>query len=332
MNEEILLSIIVPCYNVPLPQLRQCLDSLEFLDKVVTHEVWIIDDGSTKDEVVAYIESRHNPHLHALRQENMGCGGARNTGIEHSRGEYVTFVDADDFIYYGPYIELLKILREKQPDILAQGYSMRYEGAATNFMMNYDIHPSACSYFIHRSLLTKLRFTPHIYHEDEEFSTKLHLLRAHLITVPFSAYFYRYESTSITHNTERTHVLKRFEDFRTILHGLQSLDVPSPHDLALQRRLDIMAMCYILTLLRDSASRADTLFALKKLAELRLYPLPLRWRGLRYAAVALTTRIPTVAHLLSPLVKLLFKIQDASAEKRAFAAHAYLVNADEPEV
>ena len=281
---------------------------------------------------MAYVESRHDPHLHAIRQENMGCGGARNTGINHSRGKYITFVDADDFIYYGPYIELLKILREQQPDILAQGYTMHYEGAATTFMMNYDIHPSACSYFIRRALLADLRFTPHIFHEDEEFSTKLHLLRAHLITVPYSAYFYRYESTSITHNTERVHVLKRFEDYRTILHNLQLLNVPSPHDLALRRRLDIMAMCYVLTLLRDSSSRTDTIDALHQLAELNLYPLPFRWHGLRYLAVALSTRVPFIAHLISPLIKLLFKIQDASAEKRAFAAHAYLVNADEPEV
>ena len=95
------------------------MDSLELVGSILPFEVWFIDEGSKEDYIVSYVEEQANPHFHALRQPNMGCGGARNTGIEHSTGRYVTFVDSDDFIYYGPYIEILKVLKETQPDILA---------------------------------------------------------------------------------------------------------------------------------------------------------------------------------------------------------------------
>ena len=326
------LSIIVPCYNVPLAKLRQCIESLLFIPKILPTEIWVIDDGSEEDIAVPYVDSLGSPHIHALRQANSGAGGARNTGIEHSQGQYVTFVDADDYVYYGPYVEMLKELREKQPDILAQGYSFRYEGPATAFMLEHDIHASCCSYIIRRSLLQNLRFTPGIFHEDEEFSTRLHLLRAHLVAVNYCAYFYRYEPDSITHNTDRSHVEKRFEDYITVLQHLQSHDVPSPHDLALQRRIDIMAMCYVVTLMRDMHSAAEIRYWLGRLSQTGLYPLPLRWRGLRYSLAALITRRPLLVNMLSPLVKLFYKIQDASTEKRAFVAHADLVNAEQPEV
>ena len=329
---DIELSIIVPCYNTSRQRLRECMDSLEFVGSILPFEVWFIDDGSKEDYIVSYVEEQANPHFHALRQPNMGCGGARNTGIEHSTGRYVTFVDSDDFIYYGPYIEILKVLKETQPDILAQGYSFCYKGTATDFMMRYDIHPSACSYIIRRTMLDKLRFTPNIFHEDEEFSTRLHLLDASLVTLNYSAYFYRQEPNSIIHNRERQHVIKRFNDFIGVIERLQHLSVDNSKAIALRRRLDIMAMCYIITLMRDTDSHRETMNGLRMLQERQLYPLPFHWNGFRYFFILTATCLPLMVHLLTPLVKLLFKIQDASAEKRTFAAYADLVDADEQEV
>ena len=329
---EIELSIIVPCYNTSRQRLRECMESLEFVENILPFEVWFIDDGSQDDYIVSFVEEQANPHFHALRQENMGCGGARNTGIEHSTGRYVTFVDSDDFIYYGPYIEILKVLKDKQPDILAQGYSFCYKGTATDFMSKHDIHPSACSYIIRRSLLDSLRFTPNIFHEDEEFSTRLHLLDASLITLNYSAYFYRQEPNSIIHNQERGHVIKRFNDFIGVIERLQQLPVSDTKALALRRRLDIMAMCYVITLMRDTNSHKETMNGLRALQDIQLYPLPFRWNGLRYFLIMAATCLPLTVHILAPLVKLLFKIQNASAQKRTFTAHADPADADEQKV
>ena len=325
---EIMLSIIVPCYNVAMDRLKQSIDSLRFIERIMNYEVWVIDDGSRDDRALRYIEGLNDPHIHAMRQENSAPGGARNTGIDICRGQYITFVDADDFIYYGPYVEVLKVLQAEQPEILAHGYSSRYEGSATAFMLEHDVLPTCWSYIIRRSLLSELRFTPHIYHEDEEFITKLHLLRAHLITLPIHAYYYRYEAESIMHKKDPKHVLKRFDDYITVMQHLQALQLPATHELALERRLDIMAMCFVLTMMRDFSSMTEYKTQLNRLRDIGLYPLPLHWRGFRYYIIALITRFPAMCSVLSPIVKLIFKIQDAPAEKRAFASHADIDDAD----
>ena len=316
------LSIIVPCYNTPKHRLRQCMESLEFVGRILPYEVWFIDDGSREDYIVSFVQEYGNPSFHAIRQQNMGCGGARNTGIDLCQGRYITFVDSDDFIYYGPYIEMLKVLKAKQPDILAQGYSFCFEGPATSFMMSYDVHPSCCSYIIRRSLLNELRFTPHIFHEDEEFTTRLHLLRAHLITLNFSAYFYRQEPDSIVHNRNPRHIAKRFEDFLGVMDRLKDLTPPAPHELALRRRLDVMAMCFIVMLMRDCTTGRDISSWIQQLRPRGFYPLPFRWHGMRYLFATIFTMHPLIVRVIAPFVKLYLKIKDASAEKRTFTAYA----------
>jgi len=296
---------------------------------VLKYEVWIIDDGSEEDVVVPFVQAMGNTHFHAVRQENMGPGGARNTGLDLSKGEYVTFVDADDYVLYGPYIEMLNVLLKEQPDILCQGCLVSYQGSATKFMMDYDISPSCCSYFIRRRTMGNLRFTPQIYHEDEEFCTRLHLLRAHLITLTYSAYFYRYRENSITHSRDDAVVQKRFQDYLTVIHSLQETEVPEPHRRALVRRIDIIAMCYVITLMRDVSSSQKIEQLLVGLRQAKLFPLPFRWHGLRYTFFMLLSYIPKTTCILAPITKIILKIRYGSAQKRAFTAHADLVNADE---
>jgi len=315
------LSIIIPCYNIELSQLSKCVDSLDFISQLMTYEIWIVDDGSTNDEICEWVDGLKKSNIHAIRQENMGPGGARNAGIDHSSGEYITFIDADDYLFYGPYVEILKTLLEKHPDILCHGSNIIYEGPATEFMIYHDIIPSCCSYIIRRQTLGNLRFTPYIYHEDEEFCSRLFLKRAHLLTSIEQAYFYRYRPDSITHKQEKKHIEKRFSDYITVIRHLQSEKISMPHALALRRRVDIMAMCYIITLMSDSRSRTFTLSSLRQLKETGLYPLPLkRWYGKRYLLVQLTTFHPYLVYLLSPLVRLILKLKKDNSQGRSFVA------------
>lgn len=323
---NIKLSIIIPCYNTEVEILKRCLDSLSFLPHIISSEIIVIDDGSRNTDIIDYLEKRNEKHIRAVRQENKGCGGARNTGIELSNGEYIAFVDSDDYINYGPYVEIIKILNEKKPDILCQGAKCCYEGNATKYMMYYDIIPSAWSYFIKRKTLGELRFTPNIYHEDEEFSTKLHLKRAHLITINYTAYVYCYKADSIINSTSIVKIKKRYNDLIEILKELQSINTPHTHKAALQRRIHIIAMCYIVTLMRDSISIKDTKYYLEKLKSIKLHPLPFCWHGKRYFFIMLGTYFSIFVYLLTPIVKFIYKIKNGTAQKRTHVTHAYLTN------
>lgn len=120
MNRPIKLSFIVPCYNVEKYVVR-CIKSL--LDNIAllksTHDVEIItiDDGST-DETAKAITSLNSPLVRYIYQENQGLSGARNTGIANASGEYVWFVDADDYIIPGALSQIFENLEDNSLDIL----------------------------------------------------------------------------------------------------------------------------------------------------------------------------------------------------------------------
>lgn len=96
MSAEPLVSIVVPVYNAE-KHLGQCLDSL--LGQ--THraiEVICVDDGSTDGSANLLAEyAQRDTRVRPFRQENAGPGAARNRGIEEARGEYLYFLDADDW-------------------------------------------------------------------------------------------------------------------------------------------------------------------------------------------------------------------------------------------
>ena len=90
------LSIIIPVYNTPGSLLERCFASiLELRD--VSYEVLLIDDGSGAEtaEFCKEFAKKHEEFLH-FRKENGGVSSARNMGLSHAKGAYITFVDADD--------------------------------------------------------------------------------------------------------------------------------------------------------------------------------------------------------------------------------------------
>lgn len=90
------VSVIVPVYNVE-EYLRQCLDSLvhQTLDDL---EIIVVDDGSTDGSLsIARQYAEKHANLRVISQGNQGLSGARNTGMKHAAGEYVGFLDSDDW-------------------------------------------------------------------------------------------------------------------------------------------------------------------------------------------------------------------------------------------
>lgn len=90
------ISVIVPCYNAE-KYIRECLESI-LSQTLQGIEIILIDDGST-DHTVGILEEyeQNNDNIKIFRQQNKGSGPARNQGIMQATGEYIAFMDADDF-------------------------------------------------------------------------------------------------------------------------------------------------------------------------------------------------------------------------------------------
>ncbi len=91
------LSIIIPCYNVE-KFVRNCTESI-VMQQGFDFEVILVNDGST-DKTLEILENlaQTDERIKVINQENQGLSGARNTGIENAKGDYIMFVDADDWL------------------------------------------------------------------------------------------------------------------------------------------------------------------------------------------------------------------------------------------
>jgi glycosyltransferase involved in cell wall biosynthesis len=106
-NQQPLISIIVPVYNVE-EYLKDCVDSL--LNQDISTEIILINDGSTdSSEDIADRYQQQYGQIIVLHQKNQGLSIARNNGLKYATGEYVVFIDSDDWIEK----DSLKALYEK---------------------------------------------------------------------------------------------------------------------------------------------------------------------------------------------------------------------------
>lgn len=117
------LSIIVPLYNSE-KYLPKCLDSL--LNQDIPHdeyEIILVNDGSPDgSEQLAEQYAAQFSNITVLSQQNKGTSGARNTGIRHATGQYLYFVDPDDYIMENSLRVLLDKMDRDNLDILRFGY------------------------------------------------------------------------------------------------------------------------------------------------------------------------------------------------------------------
>lgn len=96
MCKQIKVSIIVPVYNAE-EHLKECVDSV-LAQTLEEFELILIDDGSTDKSPEICDEFAKDPRIRVIHKENAGPGEARNTGLEAATGEFIGFVDADDFV------------------------------------------------------------------------------------------------------------------------------------------------------------------------------------------------------------------------------------------
>lgn len=187
-NKLPLFSIVVPIYNVE-NYLKECLDSVvgqTFSD----FECIMVNDGSTDhSESIARQYVNRDCRFAIYSQENQGLSGARNTGIQHSNGKYVVFLDSDDFIKSTALEKLSEIVEKEQPDVIVSSSIAYYDDSRKLIPREWDIPEkwncqgqlldiisdspnfvlAAWCLVVKRAYLLEkqLMFYPHLKHEDE---------------------------------------------------------------------------------------------------------------------------------------------------------------------
>lgn len=206
------LSIIIPVHNAG-PWLAQCLDSL-LPQMSVIKEIIAVDDGSTDDspQILAAYAVRH-PQIHLLRTCGGGASVARNAGLEVASGEWIGFVDADDWVEPGTYAHMLALGEAERLDIVLANGRYQYEGCPSDHRIYNDppltgvrsggdwlAHKLENRSMLHmvwlhlyrRSFLVAhaLRFVPGITYEDVIWTTRVLVLagRVDYIDTPFFNY------------------------------------------------------------------------------------------------------------------------------------------------
>ena len=193
-KNKIRLSIIIPAYNAE-PYLSELLDRL---DPQMTKDVecLIIDDGSK-----AAVHSDYK-WAKVFRQENQGCSTARNAGIDKAKGDYISFIDADDLVSEDFISKILEKTKD-EPDVIELSWR-----SLTENMWNLQVklqsdsdrlqNPSVCTRVFKKSFIGSVRFNvKKDSTEDEDFSRKIGFLdpdnHFKRTVIPDYMYFYRDE-------------------------------------------------------------------------------------------------------------------------------------------
>ena len=129
--EKGLISIVIPAYN-SAAYLEKCVDSVAS-QAYGNFEILIVDDGSTdntKEAAASLI--RRDSRVRYLYQENAGASAARNHGIHSAKGEYLTFLDADDWIDSGFLARAVQLLEKNRLDFVLGGTAYVSSGEEKN--------------------------------------------------------------------------------------------------------------------------------------------------------------------------------------------------------
>ena len=230
------LSLIIPVYNVE-QYIGRCLQSCLCQPHVTTddYELVIVNDG-TKDNSMHVVEemTRDCTNVTIINQHNQGLSMARNAGLKVAQGEYVWFIDSDDWIEEGCLHEIIHRLAQTDVDILQLQYRNVYTDGTPNdehyatiegvmkskeWFVRNDYY-AAVPFMIYRKALLEahqLQFLPGIYHEDSEFKPKVVYLADNCASYDKVAYnYFKGNSDSITAVLK----LKNGIDLFTVMNSL----------------------------------------------------------------------------------------------------------------
>ena len=246
------LSILIPLYNKE-KYVERCLTSLLNQDiPKAEYEIVIVDDGS-KDSGPEIVEqyAKTNSNIQLIRQENQGPSAARNKCLDAAKGNYLYFMDADDYLAENVFGRLLSLCEQGNVGVLEfdtketnnseptftvcettdQPSLRTLSGMA--YMAEYGFRNEAWRYFVKKALLESsgVRFIEGTLYEDAIFTASLFLKAESMAKVALDVHRYVVVENSIVTSKDKAHNLKfihgmvfAIEHFNTLVQDLDTKD------------------------------------------------------------------------------------------------------------
>lgn len=279
ITETPLISIIVPCYNVE-NYLRKCVDSI--LGQTYRNlEVWLIDDGSIDATATICDEyGARDQRVNIVHKSNGGQSEARNVGIDRCSGEWITFVDSDDYITLDAIEILYHLAEDRKADISVMSFKLyrentepsveriKYttkdltsEDALTNLFYQRDFETAPFPKLYHHSLFKSgIRYPNGLIYEDLS-TTYLLIQRANKIAFTDKVGYYylkRHNSTEEQPFSQKKYIscietVKRMEaDYNHMSRAVQK---------AMDCRITSFLFHVLLTIPKENEDMANTLLS-----------------------------------------------------------------------
>lgn len=227
------LSVIIPIYNTE-KQLRKCLESVLSQKTKEEFEIICINDGSTdlSEKIVKVYQEKYPEKITYYQKKNAGVSDTRNYGITVAKGEYIFFLDSDDYIsndllvYIEPYLnginEMIKFKLQREDEngnIIERVVGPIFEKVtgqeAFNKLAFSDVLlDSPCVYIIKKDVFIRHHFQFKVGLQHEDFGLiPLVLIKARtVISLDKYGYHYIQSSNSITRNEDYEKTKKKMED------------------------------------------------------------------------------------------------------------------------
>ncbi len=220
------LSVIVPVYNAQ-DYLHDCIGSL-LAQTLEDSELILVNDGSAdaSKRIMEEYGRAHPDRISCLTVENGGQGRARNIGLELAKGEYVGFVDSDDWVLPEMYEKLCTKAEVEQADVVVCDIRKVYEDGSTELLTTWQENKplasagSACDKVFRRGVIGDIRFPEGLWYEDFAFSAKVLMRSKKTVYLPEELYLYRCGQPSTMHNNnaqKNLDILSIMEDLRRFL-------------------------------------------------------------------------------------------------------------------
>ena len=215
-----IISIIVPVYKVPLEYLRTCLDSLN-TQTMQECEFIIVSDGAPEAEcAICEKYAKKDSRFKFFKREHAGVSATRNYGIVQAQGEYITFVDCDDWLSLNALTTIKKLIKLNDFDIALMNsikswdsdnnkIILKLNNETTTINLKKIPHFAICGYIFKQSIIKqhKICFNESLtLSEDKAFIYHYCCFSKILKTTNEPEYFYRQHNSSVCHqkNTIQT--------------------------------------------------------------------------------------------------------------------------------